>query len=81
LLSELGVPVAMGRLAKDRRKISNRWIDADMAAVTLSSITEESVSYPYNDRYPLATKRSAVVLLDDFVGATIAWSFDLLSFS
>ena len=75
------MPVAMGRLAKDRRKISNRWIDADMAAVTLCSILEESVAYQYNDRYPLLTKRSAVVLLDDFVGATIAWSIDLLSFS
>jgi len=81
LLSELGVPVATGRLLKERRKVSNRWIDPDMAAVELCSILEPSVAYPYNDRYPLAPKRSAVVHLDGHVGTTIVWSVESVSFS
>jgi len=80
LLSELGVPVATGRLLEERRKVSNRWIDPEMAAIELCSILEPSVAYPYNDRYPLAPKRSAVALLDDLVGATIAWSLESVCF-
>ena len=79
LLSELGVPVATGRLEKERRKVGNRWIDKDMVAVELCSVLEPSVSYPYHDRYPLASKRSTAMHLDDMVGTTVAWSLDSLT--
>ena len=76
LLSELGVPVATGRLANERRKVGNKWIDKDIVAVELSSVLEPSVSYPYHDRYPRANKRSTAMNLDKIVGTTLAWSSD-----
>jgi len=79
LLSELGVPLGTGRLEKERRKVGNRWIDKDMVAVELCSVLEPSVSYPYHDRYPLASKRSTAMHLDDMVGTTVAWSLDSLT--
>lgn len=76
LLSELGVAVAKGRLVKERRKMNDCWIDPDMVAVELLSLLEASVTYPYNNRYPLAGRRSSVVILDGYVGATIVWAVD-----
>jgi len=80
LLSELGVPVATGRLMKERLKVNSRWIDADMTAVELCSILEPSVCYPYSDRYPLVDRRrAAAVHLDSIVGSTVAWSLNCLT--
>ncbi|OSX77035.1 hypothetical protein BU14_0165s0028 [Porphyra umbilicalis] len=80
LLSELGVPVATGRLMKERLKVNSRWIDADMTAVELCSVLEPSVCYPYNDRYPLVDRRrAAAVHLDSIVGSTVAWSLNCLT--
>ena len=80
LFSELVVPVATGRLIKERRKLSSRWIDADMTAVELSSVLEPSVCYPYNDRYPLVDRRrAAAVHLDSIVGSIVVWSLNCLT--
>jgi len=74
--SELGVPVATGRLMKERRKLNSRCVDADTTTVELFSVLEPSVCYPYNDRYPLVDmRRAAAVHLVSIVNSTVVCSF------
>jgi len=81
LLSELGVPVATARLATEVTMLHNRAIDADMVAVTVTVVLDESFPYIFSRRYPLSVTGAATVSLQDLIGVDIAWSQDLILLS
>jgi len=73
------VPVATARLATEVTMLQA--MDADMVAVTVTSVLDESFPYIFFRRYSLSVSGAATVSLQDLIGVDKARSHDLILLS
>jgi len=79
LFAELGVPVATARLATEVTMLQA--MGADMVAVTVTSVLDESFPYIFSGRYSLSVPGAATDSLQDLIGVDIARPHDLILLS